>query len=413
MLSTRQHDAAAGQARRVRRRRPDPRSFTVSVLLTALVAFGPLSTDLYLPALPTLVSVFDSDIATVQLTLSVFLIGFAVSQLIYGPVSDRFGRRPVMIGGVALFVVASIACLFAETIGELIAARFFQALGACCGPVLGRAVVRDVHGREQAAKMLAYMAMAMALAPAIGPMIGGHLTVVFGWRASFAILLGFGVVVLAGVIFLLPETNAHPDRDALKPLRLAGNYARLLTDRGYVGHVLCVACVYSGIFAFLSGSAFVFIDRIGLSPAQYGMSFGVIVVGYMIGTFAAGRLTTRIGIRRLIVAGTGLAVLGGTTGAGLALADIVTVWAILAPVFVFMIGAGLSMPNAMAGALAPFPAMAGLASALLGFVQMGVGAGVGILVGHLHDGTARPMMVAICLLALAAYLADRCLARRG
>jgi DHA1 family bicyclomycin/chloramphenicol resistance-like MFS transporter len=384
---------------------PRSDSRVIAVLLTALVAFGPLSTDLYLPSLPTLVRVFDTDIATVQLTLSVFLVGFAVSQLAYGPLSDRFGRRPILIGGIAVFALASAACMLAQSIDQLIAARFFQALGSCCGPVLGRAVVRDVHGRERAAMVLAYMGMAMAVAPAVGPLFGGFLTTLFGWRANFLFLTGFGLLILMAVWFLLDETNRHQDASALHPRRLAANYALLLRSRTWLGYTLCVAATYSGMFAFISGSSFVLIGRFGLSPELFGLSFGVIVVGYMVGTFTVGRLTQRLGINRMIRMGSMLSAMAGLAGVALALAGIDHTAAVLAPMFAFMIGAGLMMPNAQAGGLGPFATMAGTASALMGFFQMGLAAVAGILVARLEDGTQLPMMVAICVSALVATAA--------
>lgn len=384
-------------------------SLAVRVLLTALVAFGPLSTDLYLPSLPTLVTVFGTDVATVQLTLSVFLVGFAVSQLVYGPLSDRFGRRPALLGGVAIYLAASVACALADDIGELIAGRFFQALGACCGPVVGRAVVRDLFGRDHAATVLAYMTMAMSLAPAVGPILGGVLTEWLGWRANFALLATFGAVVLAATWAGLPESNTRRDDEALRPGRLLSNYLLLLRDRTYAGYVLIVAGTYSGIFAFISGSSFVLIDRLHLSPAVYGASFGTVVLGYMLGSFLAGRLSGRHGGWRMIRAGTALSAAGGLLGAALAAAGVLHLAAVAVPMFLFMVGAGLTLPNAMAGAIGPYPLMAGLASSLLGFMQMAGAALVGLAVGHLHSGTALPMMGSIALAAALAALAHRAL----
>lgn len=392
---------------------PRPDSLAVRVLLTALVAFGPLSTDLYLPSLPTLVTVFGTDIVTVQLTLSVFLVGFAAAQLIYGPLSDRFGRRPALVGGISIYLAASVACALAASIDQLIVARVFQAVGACCGPVVARAVVRDVFGRDRAATVLAYMSMAMSVAPAVGPVFGGLLTELFGWRANFVTLALIAVAVLAATLLLLRETNAHLDEEALKPARLFGNYLRLLRNRVYVGYMLTVACSYSGIFSFISGSSFVLIGRLKLSPAEYGLSFGAVVLGYMTGTFIAGRVSQRLGIDRMVRLGTLVSVAGGLAGLALAIADVASVPAVVGPMFVFILGTGLTLPNAMAGAVGPYPTMAGLASALLGFVQMTVAAVIGVGVGHFHDGTALPMMAAVALVGLGAAAAYRSLAAKG
>jgi DHA1 family bicyclomycin/chloramphenicol resistance-like MFS transporter len=389
--------------------KPRPDSLAVAALLTTLVAFGPISTDLYLPSLPSLRAVFDTDVARVQLTLSVFLAAFAVGQLIYGPLSDRFGRRPVLLGGVTVYFLAGLACASAPSIEALIAGRFVQAVGACSGVVLARAVVRDVYGRERAAKVFAYMGAAMALAPLVGPVIGGYLQIWFGWRASFLCLAAFGAASLAAVWLMLAETNPRPDPQALSPRRMVGNFRRMLGDRAYVGYVLSAAFSYSGLFAFISGSAFVLMDLLGLSPDRYGLCFATVVAGYICGSTGAGRLTLGLGTDRLIAVGVAVNAIGGGLMAALAWSGAVApglpgVAAIVGPMFVYMIGMGITLPNAMAGAIGPFPEMAGAASALLGFIQMGAASLLGVAVGHLHDGTALPMATAIALMGCAALV---------
>lgn len=386
---------------------PKPDSFVVVALLTLLVAFGALSTDLYLPSLPTLVTAFDTDIATVQLTLSMFLAGFAVSQLVLGPLSDRFGRRPVLMLGMAIFVASSIFCALATSIEALILGRFFQAFGASCGPVLGRAVVRDVYGRERAAQVLAYMAMAMAVAPMVGPVIGGFLTSLFGWPANFWALAGVGTVAGLGVLLLLQETNRHKDPTATRPAFLVRNYAALLRHRLFLGYALAVAWAYGGLFAFISGSSHVFMGPLGLTEVQFGLAFACTVSGYMVGGFLSGRLTLRVGLTRmigiggLICLGSGLAILiQAATG-------LLTVPGLVAGFFLYLVGSALVLPNAMAGGVAPFPTMAGLASALLGFFQMAFAAFLGIAVGLMADPSGLSMAAAIALGGLGVVLTHR------
>lgn len=383
-------------------------SFRLAALLTTLVALGPLSTDLYLPSLPTLAAVFSTDAARVQLTLSVFLAGFAVGQLVYGALSDRFGRRPVMLGGLALYLLASVACLFAQSISMLIAARFVQALGACAGPVLGRAIVRDVWGPVEAVRVLAYVSGSMALAPLVGPTLGGFLTVWFGWQSNFVLLALFSALQIAAVWYWLGESNQHLDRSATQPGRIIKNFAILLVDRNYLGYLLALSFSYSALFAFISGSSFVLSTRFGLSPQVFGMCFGLVVAGYVSGSMLSGRLVRRYGGDHLLHVGGWIGAFAGAVMWGLERAGVHHLVAVLAPMFFVTLSIGLVMSNAVGRALAPYPKMAGAASSLMGFCQMSMAALVGTLVGHGVDSgaTVLSMTVALCsMLVPLSYLA--------
>lgn len=391
---------------------PAATSLTIRILLTALVAFGPISTDLYLASLPDMARAFATDVATTQMTLSAFLIGFAIAMPVYGPLSDRFGRRPVILGGIVIYLAASVFCVFAPSMEALIAGRFLQALGACSGPVVGRAVVRDVFPRDEAAKVLSYMASAMALAPFAAPVLGGWLHSLFGWRSNFVLLCLFGVTLLAAVARLLAETNRHRDPAALAPSAMALNYASLLRDRTILGYGLTVALAFGGMFTFISGSSFVLIDVLGLAPAHFGFGFASVIGGYVIGAFLAGRLTARMGLDRMIGLGTAGCAASGLLAAGLALGGIQTFASVLLPLSLYFLSAGLSLPNATAGALGPHPRMAGAASALVGFFQMMGGAVAGWLTAALFDGSARSMAGIAGLMGLGAFVAFRTLVRR-
>ena len=390
---------------------PRPNSRIITVIVTALVAFGAISTDLYLPSLPAIGLQFEASAGSVQLTLSVFLVGFAVSQLVYGPLSDRFGRRPVLLAGLALYLAASLACAMADGLTFLIIARFCQAVGACAGVVLGRAIVRDLHEPAQAAKVLSYIATAMALAPALGPILGGYVEAWFGWRANFLILAAFGGLTWLACIALLPETNRRPNPEATRLSRSLAIYRELAAHPLYRGYVLVCSFAYSGIFAFISGSSFLLIDVLGLAPERFGLCFAAVVAGYMLGAFASGRLTLRLGLERLVAVGAIVSMLAGLLAAAFTLLAEPTVLGLIGPVFLFLIGAGLMLPNAMAGAMGPFPDRAGAASALLGFVSMAFAAGLGILVGQLHDGSGRSMTFTIAAVGLGAALTVRVMAR--
>jgi DHA1 family bicyclomycin/chloramphenicol resistance-like MFS transporter len=393
--------------------RLEPKSRGLAVLLTALVAIGPVSTDLYLPSLPAVMRAFNADVAAAQLTLSAFMAGFGLMMLVYGPLSDRFGRRPILLSGMFLYGLATLFCLAAPSIEMLILGRFLQAVGAACGPVLGRAVVRDVYGREGAARVLSYMASAMALAPAVAPILGGFLETLFGWRSNFIALMGFGSAMLLALYLLLPETNQHQDDEALAPHRLFGNLLALLKDRRFMGYTLTLGFSFAALFAFISGASFVLIDVLGVAPDRFGFCFAAVVVGYMCGSLLSGRFTHRLGLDRMIGWGTLLGV-----GAALLLVVLTAFgpahWVVVVgPVSLLFMAVGLVLPNSSAGAIGPFPQMAGTASSLMGFLQTGIGAIAGIVVGHALNGTALPMALVILAMALASALSYGLLIARG
>jgi DHA1 family bicyclomycin/chloramphenicol resistance-like MFS transporter len=355
---------------------------------------------MYLPAFPMLMQSFAADINQVQHTLSIFLIGFALAQLIYGPLSDRFGRKPVLMGGLLLFLLSSLAIVFAESIASLSALRLLQAIGGSAGPVLGRAMVRDIHGPRDSARLLSYIGTAMAVAPAAAPIIGGYMTVWFGWQSIFLFLAIYGAL---GIVLLgtrIPETAPPGSHHVMSVGNLLRNYGILLKHPTWRWYTLTCSFVFAGLFSFLSGSSFVIIDFLGFKEEQFGLFFALVVAGFMIGTLIGGRLARRVGINRLLGYGSLIAATGGISMLILALAQVHHVAAIVLPQMIYMIGVGIVMPQSMAGALAPFPHMAGTASALLGFIQMSVAAGIGVLVGHYHDGSPRSMALSIALMGI-------------
>ena len=384
----------------------------VAILLTAVVGLGALSIDMFLPSLPALARAYETGPATAQLTVTLFLAGLAPAQLAWGPLSDRFGRRRTLLTGLGLYAAAGLACALAPGIRTLVAARVLQAFGAGSGQVISRAIVRDVYALDQAARVLALMGTAQALNPILAPIIGGFLHALFGWRSVFFVLAGFGAVfVLAGAA-MIPETNVRPDVTALRPVRFVGNLGTVLRDPTYLAYVLVVTFMFCGQFAFISGSSFVLIQGLGVAPAVYGFCFAAVAVGIMSGSFMTSRLTGRVPGDRLILIGTGLGAAAGFSMATLAWSGVTGVAAVIAPMFFFSLGLGLANPNAVAGAVGPYPHMAGLAAAGLGVIQMTGSAAYGITVGHLADGTAAPMATAIATAGLAAFLGFSLLRRR-
>lgn len=374
---------------------PVQHSVLLAVLIVALTSLGPLSTDFYLPALPAIARALGTDTAGAQLTLSVYLLGFGFGQLLIGPLSDRFGRRPVMLWGMAVFVLSSAACAVAPTIETLVAARLVQAFGACVGPVLGRAVVRDVYGPHEAARVLSHVATATALAPLAAPILGGWLSASFGWRSTFITLTGYGLVLTAMVWTVLKETNRHPDPQAMQPSRMVANYGVLLADRVYRGALLTGCGAFAALFAFISGSPFVYIELYGMSPQEMGFAFGANVTGFMVGTVLSARLSRRLGAGWMIRSGVLLGATCGLLMAGLALAGVNHPAVIMGPMWGVTMAIGLVMPNATALGLAGYPKMAGAAASLMGFVQMGLGAGAGMIVGHGVQASATPLALTV------------------
>ncbi|HEX6957247.1 MAG TPA: multidrug effflux MFS transporter [Ferrovibrio sp.] len=392
-------------------------SVALVVLLGCVTALGPLSTDMYLPSLPAMAAVFGADAAEVQLTLSAFLAGFAVTQLVYGPVSDRYGRRPTLLTGIAIFTAASVGCAFAGSIEWLILWRFLQALGACAGVVLGRAIARDFYEGAQAARALSMMAMVLGLTPAVAPIFGGYLQVWFGWQANFLAMATAGLLLGVCVLLFLTESNRHRNPAAIAVGPMLRNFAALIRHRRYCGYVLCVAFSYGGMFAFISGSSFTLSRVFGVGETVFGFCFALTVFGYICGGMLGARLTARPGVDAMLRLGTIFCACGGGM---LALLQTYA-WAeglhwhwfsLIGPVMLYTAGLGLTMPQGQAGALQPFPRMAGSAASLMGFIQMTVGAVTGILVGHTLDATALPLSYAMAAMGAATFLSYAIILRR-
>jgi MFS transporter, DHA1 family, multidrug resistance protein len=389
---------------------PRPDSLAVTALLTALVAIGSFSTSIYVPSMPALAVEFGATPEQVKLTLTLFLLAFALGQLVYGPLSDRIGRRGLLLAGLGLYLAGSLACALAPSIGTMIAARFLQAAGACAGAVLGRAVVRDVHGRAGTARVFAWIGAATALSPAIAPTLGGHLHVWFGWRANFVLLAALGAALLLGVRLLLPETNRRRDPQATGLGRMAANYRLLLADRRFLGYLLCGSLPYAGLYAYIAVTPFLFIGRLGLSPEVYGTLTLFTTGSYLAGSLAAARLGPRLGVDGLVLAGVAVALAGAAVMAALA-AFVLSVPTLLGPMMLFSVGLGLSLPSAMAGGMLPFPQMAGAASALLGFWQMFLAALATLATAALPQASALGMAALLVALAAASVAARLTLLR--
>lgn len=376
-------------------------------LLTGFLALQPLSTDLYLASLPALRVHFDAPVSSVQLTLSAFLAGFAISQLLAGPLSDRFGRRPVALGGAALYLAGSLLGVFAPSLAVLVAARIAQALGVCCTVVCARAIVRDLYEAEPGARVMSRALSWMGVVPIAGPVLGGLVQSAFGWRANFIVLAADGAAMLAATLRVLPETNRHRNPHATDLGPLLRNYALVASSRNFWANALPITGSYGALFCFISASSFVLIELFGVSERAFGFTYALVTLGYLLGTIAVRRVLGRLGLTRSVRLGATVGLVAGSTMALLAALGVQSLAAVLVPMCFVTAAHGFIQPCCQIGAIDPFPRHAGAATALMGFTMLTIAAFAGWLVGALHDGTVRPLAWAVaasaCFSALSAW----------
>src|SRR5687767_2287579 len=373
------------------------------MILGALTAMGPLAIDMYLPALPAIARDLNTSAASVQVSLAVYFIGIAVGQAFYGPLSDRWGRKPVLYFGLAVFVASSAGCALAADVRALLAFRFVQALGGCAPLVIPRAVVRDYFDQRGSVRMLSVLMLVMGLAPILAPLIGGQLLVNFGWRSVFWLLAAYGTGWLVIVIFFLPESLPVDGRRRQRLAEVLSVYGRFLRDRHYMGYVLSGGLIFSGLLAYIAGSPFVFIELFGVPPEQFGLFFGTNAIGIITASQVNRWLANRVDARRIV----GVVLSVAMTAGFVLLLDAYTGFGgfagILVPLFFFIACHGFVMPNTTALAMAPHGQVAGSASALLGTVQFVLGATAGAMVGLLGNGTAVPLAAVIAACGAAAF----------
>jgi DHA1 family bicyclomycin/chloramphenicol resistance-like MFS transporter len=376
------------------------------LLLVAMIAIGPFTMQVLVPSLPAMGEALGASTATVQLTVTLYLLAVGAGQLFYGPLSDRFGRRPLLMGGLALYAVASLGAALAPDVTGVVVARMLQAAGACAGVVLARAVIRDVWPREQSASVLGYVTMGMTIAPMFAPIIGSLLEMVFGWRATMLACLAF-VVPLALVAWRrLPETLPAP-----QPLpglvAIWGAYRSVFAHAGFRAYAAITACSTGVFFAFLGGAPYVVVQGMGYSPLVFALAFATISIAFALGNWIAGRMAMRLGLMRLL--GTGIALCtGGALLAAVALLALPPhILDFFLPMAVVAVGNGILQPTSIAGALATRPQLAGTASALVGAMQMGFGALMTFVVGLVEFGAGYGTSLTMAGAGIGAWLALR------
>lgn len=373
------------------------------ILLAALVAFAPLSIDTYLPSLPSIADDLNASAASVQMTIGVFLAGLCIGMLFYGPLSDRYGRKPLLLGGMALYLVASVGCMLASSVEQLIVWRFFQALGGAAASVLARAIVRDLFSLGDAAKTLSLMHLVTMLATLVAPLAGSFLMLIDGWRVIFVGLFVFAAVCLLACIFSISETH-YPDKRSQSVAAALLGYWRIATDPTAIAYILCMGLSFGGMFAFITASPYVYIGYFGVSPHGYGWLFALNIGGVIIMTVANARLVSRLGAIRMLGVG---ATFAGVSAVGLIVlssSESMSLWSIVGFVILHVSVTGLMGANCVASLLKRFPENAGAAAGLAVATQFALGAAFSAWVGGLAHDSPRPMCMVIAAAGIGSAL---------
>jgi DHA1 family bicyclomycin/chloramphenicol resistance-like MFS transporter len=373
---------------------------TAALALALLLGLQPLTTDLYLPALPQLARDLGAPMPAVQLTMSALIMGFGLAQLVCGPVADRHGRRPVLLAGLLLYTVASIGSTLAGQIETLIAWRALQGAAMAAAVVCARAMVRDLYEPHEGAHVMSRGLSGLGVIAIVGPAVGGLLAAAFGWRSTLAAVAAVGLGVTLFVALRLPETLRQRDLRAMQLGPLLANVRMVLGHPTFVAWTALISCAYGGLFTLLAASSFAYIDVLGLSPAGYGLALASGSVSYLAGTFVCRRWLLRHGVAGAVRRGAVLTLVGGVSMAAFVLGGVHSVWTLLIPQCIFTFGHGIHQPCGQVGAVAPFPQAAGVAAALAGFVLALTAFVVGLWLGQALDGTLRPMALGIAFWAV-------------
>lgn len=384
----------------------------VALALALLLGLQPVVTDLYLPALPQLARDMDAPMTAVQLTMSALILAFGAAQLVWGPVADRWGRRPVLLASLLLLTLASVGATLAPTIGVLVAWRAAQGAAMAAAVVCARAMVRDLYEPHHGAHVMSKGLSGLGLVALAGPLAGGALAGWGGWRSTLATVTLVVVAVLVFVWRRLPETNHRRNPQATRVGPLARTAVAVLRHRTFIAWAALVAATYGGLFTVLASSSFVYIDVLGLSPAAYGAALGSGSLAYLAGTFVCRRWLPRYGLTGAVRRGAAVTLAGGLSMAALAAAGVEAVWAVLVPQWLFAFGHGIHQPCGQTGAVGPFPHAAGVASALAGFVLALTAFVVGLWLGVALDDTVRPMAYTLAFWSVVTALVGWTLVQR-
>jgi DHA1 family bicyclomycin/chloramphenicol resistance-like MFS transporter len=384
----------------------------VVLTLSLLLGIQPITTDLYLPALPAITSGFGAPLSQAQLTLTGMLLAFGCSQMVWGPLSDRLGRRPILLTGLTLYTVAAVGSVFANDMHDLVVWRLVQGAAMGAAVMAGRAIVRDLYQPEQGARVLSKALSGLGVLAAFSAPVGSWVASHMGWRAALAVPALFGAVALGLLLWRFQETLKHPNPNALQPAVLVRTWRTILSHPTFWAYSVLATVSYAGLFTFLGASSFVFIDVLGVSRVNYGWVMFTMATSYLLGTFVCRRLLVRVGVKRTVAMAGFITLTGGTLAGVLPWLGVVHPLAILGPFCLFTLAHGVHQPCGQAGATGPFPQAAGAASALAGLMSMLAAFGVGTWLGWRMDGTVFPLTQGLwfwsaCIAATAWTLVQR------
>ncbi|OUS38882.1 hypothetical protein A9R01_02750 ['Osedax' symbiont bacterium Rs2_46_30_T18] len=368
-------------------------------ILIVLSAIGPVALNIFLPSMPNLTESLNTSHDISQLTLTLYLVATACAQLILGPLSDKYGRRPILLAGVGVYVIASLGCALAFNIEQLIAGRILQAAGGCAGIIITRAIVRDLYDKRKSTSLLGYMTMIMAVAPMLSPIIGGYLDQWSSWRASFYLVTLLGFIVFIFSYSKLHETNHQLSAD-MKLGNIFSKYKLLIVERQYLGYVLGTSFGSAVFFAFIAGAPFYATKVLDLLPSEYGFYFIMVSLGYMSGNFISGRYASRLSERQMLDMSSIILALGISVLIYFSFTSFDHPAYLFIPMALVACSNGIAIPNGMSGALSVNPKLAGTASGLAGFIQISMGAAATFVVGFFHDGSAMPMVICMVVTAV-------------
>ena len=378
------------------------------LILSLLMGFASISTDMYLPAMPAMSRALHAAKGMIELTVSGYLIGFSLGQLLWGPISDKYGRKPIIAAGIVLFITGAAGCALSQNIQTMIGWRVVQAIGASSCVSLSRAMVRDIYTGNRAAQMLSILITVMAIAPLLGPFIGGQIIVHSSWQTIFWTLVCIGIITLVGLC-TIPETLPPHRRNKDAVRKAAANYLQLLRSRSIIAYAGSGGFLTGGVFAYVAGSPNVYIDYFGVPETYYGFFFGSVIAGIMAVNLINSRLVVRYGFNRMLWAGSLAAMLTSLFTVVIAWSGFGGLWSLAVTIFIFISASGLIQANSLAGAMADHPEKAGAVSSLIGSIQYGCGIFGSALVGIFADGSPRPLGVLIAVAGIGSYLFSRLL----